>query len=89
MRATLFFRVIDKARKIYNRERNLFLMDLCDIGVIPHHFGNYKSFKDHFKQRAFPAPEVKKTVLRGDDPRSAEIVAAAFRAVAPYLGRLN
>ena len=89
MRAKLFFRILEQGRKIYNRERSLFLHDLCDIGVIPHAFKNYETTREYYRAKAFPEAKKKKTILRGDDPKSAEIVASALRAVAPYLGRLN
>ena len=80
MQASLFFRIIRHGRKIYARERNTFLADLCDIGVIPHAFENYNASKEMFMNRAFPK---KKKVMRLDDPNSAMIVEAMFRSIPP------
>ncbi len=79
MRAALFYRTLNHGRKIYNRERNLLLRDLCEVGVIPHHFQNYKASREYFTERAFPKVN---RALPADDKKSAEIVAAMFRAVA-------
>ncbi len=84
MKAALFFRVINHGRKIYSRERNLFLADLCDVGVISHSFQNYKTSKDSFRERVF---EKKTKAFPADDIRSFQMAEAMFRATNPAMAR--
>lgn len=84
MRAALFFRVIKNIRKIHSRERSLFMADLCDVGVIPLNFQNYKSSKENFVNRAF---DRKKKVLPADNIQTAQIAAAMFRSSSPMSAR--
>lgn len=81
MRAALFFRVIKHGRKIYNRERYLFLAALADVGAIPNAPGNYKEVKESFVKRAFP--ERRPKALPADDIRTAQIAASMFRSLSP------
>lgn len=85
MEAAIFFRVLKHGRKIHKAERDLMLMDLCDIATISLNHENYKTFKKHFQSRSFPAP--KKKPMPADDFRTAQIVGAALKAVSPFIKR--
>lgn len=82
MDAATFFKVLRHGRRIYRANRDNLLIDLCDIQTISFNAENYKIFRKHFQRRSFPS--VRKA-LPSDDIRTAQIVAAAFKSVAPFL----
>ena len=87
MRARLFLRVIEKARKQYKMLHSMRMVDLCSVATIAGNIDNYKQMFEHFSSRATPAREPKALPL--DDENTALIVAAALRAGTPFARGLN
>lgn len=84
MRAVLFFRVLNRGRKVYETERNAFILDLCNVATIPVNIKNHETFSKHYRERAFGKKKVKALDLR--DEKTAHILASAFWSSSP-LGR--
>lgn len=87
MRARLFFRVMNHGRKIYFRERSIFIAELCDAATIPLSLKNHDIMKKHYIERAFGKPKRRGMDLK--DPNTIRILDAAFRAAAPGMRGLK
>ena len=81
MRATLFFRTMKHGRKIFDRERNTFLIDLCNVATIPLSLKNHEIFGKHYRERAFGKRPVRALDL--SDEKTAHILAGAFWSSSP------
>lgn len=85
MRAKLFFETLNHGRKIYARENNLRMAELCDVAVVAANSDNHKAFRKQFLDRAFGVK--KPPAMNPKDPKTANIVAAAFHAAQPHYPR--
>jgi hypothetical protein len=85
MDASHFFLTLKHARKQHRAERNMFLLDMCDVATIPLNIANHKLFKEHFRKSAYPNVVKKRKQLPIDDDRTAQIVAAALHSAAKHM----
>jgi len=81
MRASLFFRVLNRGRTVYARERSSFLAELCDVATVTANLENHKIFSKHYRERAFGKKKSKALDLK--DEKTAHILASAFWASSP------
>lgn len=81
MRAALFFKVLNSARKLHARERSAFIIDLCNVATIPVNLKNHEIFTKHYRERIFGKKKSKALNLR--DEKTAHILAGAFWASSP------
>ncbi len=81
MRASLFFRVLKSGRTIYTKDRNSFVLDLCNVATIPINIKNHKTFTEHYRERVYGKKKSRALDLR--DEKTAHILASAFWASSP------
>lgn len=85
----MFFGVLKEARKVYQTEKAVLMHDLCDVAAVAWGGKNHEIMKKHFADRANPSRK-KRRALDAGSPATAQIVATAFRSIAPFIrGGLN
>ena len=81
MRAALFFRVLNEGRAMHAKAQAGFVAELCNVASITYNDKNYKTFSEHYRERAYGKRKIRALDLKDD--KTAHILSSAFWASSP------
>ncbi len=73
----MFFAVLKEARRIHIEERNLFLVDLCNVSAASMNGKTYEASMQIFRDRVLP--KRKPNYFDAADPKTAQILSSMLR----------
>lgn len=84
MRANLFFKTLNHGRRIYHKENNARMLDMCEVMSISLSGKNYEVVRKYFLSRIYPQRN-KASSLK--DAKAINSLAGMFHAAMPYSTR--